>query len=295
MGGSVAGRIGPITLGGFGFYYFDKSDHNTDDDQASTFLPQGHGYLSSRFRPNVSKLGAFGFTADGDIKVLDGLKFEFEFDGLVGRDEVANANSAGGLLDMNDGSLSGWNVYGKVDQGFAPGPVKLKVGATVGFGSGDDDLTSGHGNVNKIQTQGFFPLTNVWEDSVMPDIEGISPQGLGSPVSRGYREFENTIALQGRFGFTPVAPVSVDASYTYLRAMQPIHGFDATGVLTDESSSAIGHEVDVDFTLRILPKVTYQALFGVFLPGDGAGLLINGNTDTLAKAWELKQTFTVGF
>lgn len=296
LGGNVLGKLGPVAVGGFGYYYFDRSDLDTaTGDQKSTFLPQGQGAFASRFRPNVSQLGAFGLTVDGDIKVLDGLKFEFEFDGLVGRDNVENADYAGGTLDRNDGNIRGWNLYAKVDQGFAPGPVKLKVGATLGLGSGDEDHSAGPGNVNKIQTMGFFPFTNVWEDSVMPDIEGISPQGLGSPVSRGYREFENTVAVQGRFGFTPAPPLSFDASYTFLRAMVPIHGFDATGTPTAETSQDIGHEVDVDFTLRILPKVTAKAQFGVFFPGEGAALLINGNTDAMANAWELKQSFEVGF
>ena len=86
------------------------------------------------------------------------------------------------------------------------------MGATFGMGSGDDDVTGGQGNLNKIQTMGSFPLTNVWEDSVMPDVGGISPQGLGSPVSRGYREFENTTAVQGRVRLKPARPLELTAS-----------------------------------------------------------------------------------
>ncbi|NIX57622.1 MAG: hypothetical protein GWN14_17295, partial [candidate division Zixibacteria bacterium] len=55
-----------------------------------------------------------------------------------------------------------------------------------GRGSGDDDVTGGDGNVNKLRTSGFFYITEIWEDSIMPDEEGITPQGLGAPNVRGY-------------------------------------------------------------------------------------------------------------
>ena len=50
-----------------------------------------------------------------------------------------------------------------------------------GRGSGDEDYGSGEGNINRLKTMGFFYLTEVWEDSIMPDEEGITPQGLGAP------------------------------------------------------------------------------------------------------------------
>ena len=290
LGGTFDAKLGPLSLGVFGFHYWDKSG-----SEASTFLPQGFGYLLSRHRPNISNLTALGFTADAKLPILNGMDIEFETDFLFGQDKVANTDHAGGLLDMNNGTINGWNVYFKLDQSIPAGPVCLKPGITVGAGSGDDDVTSGRGNVNKIQTMGFFPLTNVWEDSVMPDIGGISPQGLGSPVSRGYREFENTFALQGRLGFTPWHPINLAVSYTFLRAVQPITGWDATGTPTADSSQEIGHEVDVNLTMKILPKVTYKALFGTFIPGEGAALLINGNTDAMETVWELKQVFVVAF
>ncbi|MDZ7764377.1 MAG: hypothetical protein U5K00_08100 [Melioribacteraceae bacterium] len=53
----------------------------------------------------------------------------------------------------------------------------VTLGLTAGMGSGDDDPTGGEGNVNKLRTSGFFYLTEVWEDSIMPTKEGITPQG----------------------------------------------------------------------------------------------------------------------
>jgi hypothetical protein len=290
MGGTFNAALGPVKLGVFGFHYWDKSGA-----EESSFLPQGYGYLVARHQPNISRLTAIGLTADAKLDVLNGMNIEFETDFLFGKDNVANTDHAGGTLDINNGTINGWNVYFKIDQSIPLGPVCIKPGFTLGAGSGDDDVTSGRGNVNKIQTMGFFPLTNVWEDSVMPDISGISPQGLGSPVSRGYREFENTFALQGRLGFTPWNPVNIMVSYTFLRAIQPIHGWDATGTPTVQASQEIGSEVDVNLTIKILPKVTYKALFGAFIPGNGAALLINGNADALETAWEMKQVFVVAF
>ncbi len=290
LGGTVAVTAGPMTIGAFGFYYWD----NTDDGD-STFLPQGYGYLVARHQPNKSRVGAIGVTLDGTLPIAAGLKLQLEVDGLFGKDNVDNTDHAGGLLDINNGDLNGFNAYVRADQAIAAGPVGLRGGLTFGVGSGDADKTSGRGNINKIQTMGFFPLTNVWEDSVMPDIGGISPQGLGSPVSRGYREFENTMALQARFGITPWNPISLDLSYTYLRAVTPIHGWDATGTPTDDESSDIGHEVDANLVVKIWPGVTYKALFGVFLPGDGAGYLMLGHADDLAPAWEVKQVLAVAF
>jgi len=290
-GGSLDVKLGPMTLGAFGYHYWDKTD-----EQDSSFLPQGVGYLVARFQPNITTLTALGITLDGKLDVLGGLSLAVEADALFGTDATANADHAGGLLDINDGRINGWNAYLKVDQAIPFGRgAGVHPGFTMGVGSGDDDPTSGRGNVNKIQTMGFLPLTNVWEDSVMPDIAGISPQGLGSPVSRGYREFENTLALQPRVGVVPWAPLRFDISYTFLRAIQPIFGWDATGTPTATSSREIGHEVDVNATVKILPKVTWKTLFGVFLPGEGAALLITGDASNREAAWEVKQVVSIGF
>ena len=291
VGGSVDVKLGPMTLGVFGAHYWDK----TNGQEGSSHLPNGVGYLRSRFRPNLSVLTALGMTVDGTLPVLGGLAIEAEGDVLFGADKVANTDHAGAMLDINDGTVTGWNAYFKADQTLPVGPVVITPGLTFGVGSGDDDPTAGRGNINQISTMGFFPLTNVWEDSVMPDISGISPQGLGSPVSRGYREFENTIAIQGRVGFVPYKPLSLTVSYTFLQATRPVFGFDAAGAPSTESSRALGQEVDVNLAVKIMPGVTWKALFGAFIPGEGASLLITGASTNTETAWELKQVVTVGF
>lgn len=80
-------------------------------------------------------------------------------------------------MDVNNGDLSGYNL---------DADARMKLGA---------------GNINKVRTNGFFYVTEVWEDSLMPDEEGITPQGLGSPASRDCREFENIAEKLSPFSF----------------------------------------------------------------------------------------------
>ena len=289
FGGTVSAKTGPMKLGLFGYYYMDRSGDGT-----KTLWPNGLGYTMSRFRPNISTAMAFGLTADGSLDLADGLDLAIEGDFLSGTDDVKNADHAGGLLDINDGTLSGWNAYLAADQHFAVG-VPMRVGLTFGMGSGDDDVTSGHGNLNKLSTQGFFAFTNVWEDSVMPDIEGISPQGLGSPVSRGYREFENTTAVQARVGIKPHEKLDLELSYSYLMATRPVHGWDATGTPTAASSSDLGMELDANAGLVIWKGFSYKVEFGYFIPGDAAALLIGGSTTSMDAPWEIKQVVAAKF
>lgn len=295
FGLDVKGTVGPMKLGLFAAAYLDGSGRDDTGAQQETYLPNGLGYGTSRFKPNLSTVVAAGLTADGVVPVAGGLTLAVEADFLWGEDHVDNTTFNGGLMDVNNGNLFGYNLYLKAEQALMAKKTPLRVSALVGVGSGDADPTGGSGNVNAIQSQGQFTMTNVWEDSIMPDVGGISPQGLGSPVSRGYRELENTTALQAGFGVTPVPALSLDASYTWLRATAPVHAFDATGAPTADSSAALGQEVDVNAKLKIYKKVSWDALFGVFLPGEAAGYLINGNADVLKPAWELKQVVSVGF
>jgi hypothetical protein len=129
----------------------------------------------------------------------------------------------------------------------------------------------------------------------MPDIAGISPQGLGSPVSRGYRELENTTVGMARYGLSPVKQVKLEVVGAYLRSTQPVRGFDATGVPTKDAASDLGWEVDGNASVDVYPGVQLAERFGYFTPGEAAGLLINGNTDTLDAAWELKTEASVRF
>jgi hypothetical protein len=249
-----------------------------------THLPQGLGYKRSRFAPNVSDLVAVGVAASG---THGGLTWKAEADWLRGRDLVRNEGFQDGLLDVNDGVLTGGNAYADVQQAFELG-VPLLAGVTLGMGSGDEDPRSGHGNVNRMSTMGFFPLLNVWEDSVMPDIEGISPQGLGSPVSRGYRELENTMVAAARVGADPVERLHVEVVGAGLLATEPVHAFDWEDVPVDRTARRLGAEIDANATLTVLEGLQVRELAGVFLPGRAAAYVINGNAATLDPAWELR-------
>lgn len=273
----------------YGLYYNDRSGDGT-----ATYTPNGLGYFEARYRPNVSSALAIGAASSGKAEVLGGLSWSAEAAWLTGQDKVDNADYAGGLLDQNNGQLKGWVAYGLVDQTL-PLALPLTLGAAVGAGSGDADKSSGAGNINKIMTMGFFQFTNVWEDSVMPDQEGISPQGLGSPLSRGYREFENTLAVQGRVGVQPHEKLKLLATYTWLHAVTPIQGWDSTGALTDDSSQKIGQEIDANLDWNVWKGFSYQVQWGIFLPEAGAGYLILGHADDLAPAWEVKQMVTAKF
>lgn len=277
-----------VTAEFYGIYYQDKSGDNLE-----TYAPNGVGYLEARFRPNLSMVSAFGLSSDAKLPVAGGLKLQAEGAYLIGRDDVNNADHAGGLLDVNNGELSGWTAFLAADQSLMGAPLTL--GASFGIGSGDDDVTGGKGNINKVMTQGFFPFTNVWEDSVMPDVEGISPQGLGSPVSRGYREFENTMAVQGRLALKPHDRVKVVASYSYFRAMNGVPGFDETGAPLPSGAVDLGQELDVNLFVNVYKGFDYACLFGVFMPGQAAGNLMLGNGSNLAPAWEVKQVVTAKF
>ncbi|MCK6515132.1 alginate export family protein [Myxococcota bacterium] len=273
----------------YGLYYLDNSGGGS-----ATYVPNGLGHNLARFRPNISSALALGAAGSGTAPVLGGLSWAAEAAWLQGQDDVANLDSAGGTLDINNGQLKGWVAYALADQTLGEA-LPVSVGAAFGAGSGDADRAGGDGNLNKIMTMGQFNFTNVWEDSVMPDQEGISPQGLGSPLSRGYREFENTIAVQGRLGVKPHDKVKLLATYTFLQATTPIQGWDATGALTDAQSSSLGQEVDFNLDWNVWKGFSYQAQTGVFLPGDAAGLLILGHSNNLAPAWEIKQVVTAKF
>lgn len=255
-------------------------------------LPDGLGYARSRFTPHVSQLATVGAAFEGK---RDKTSWKAEVDGLYGRDNIANTAHNGGKVDLNDGTLYGWIAYGELTQGFGAEKLPMRGGMVVGVGSGDPDPTSGAGNVTRMATMGFSPLLNVWEDSVMPDVEGISPQGLGSPVSRGYRELENTTAILGKYGIKPVKQLDVELVGAYLRSTAPVPAFDANGVPTGASASDLGWEVDVNGTWELKKGLKARALFGYFQPGTAAAYNVNGNADAMDAAWELKNELIVLF
>lgn len=260
----------------FGFFYKDRGIRD-----GSAYLIDDLQYNRPRFTPQVTQLFAGGLACDF---TLGKIKLNGEASYLIGKDDIANAGFAGALNvnrsandalkhDVNDGDLSGYNLYLK-----ATLPGTFTPGVVFGLGSGDDDPTSGKGNVNKLRTAGFFYVTEIWEDSVMPDEEGITPQGLGAPNTRGYREFENTTLVQanGTYKFSP--KVSLFGSYTFIRATQPIYAWTATGGPNlNLSSKDIGQEIDGRLEFNFQENLTGALRGGIFFPGKGAQYLINGS------------------
>lgn len=265
----------------FGLYYNDASI-----DDGTAYIMDGLDYLRARFAPHVTQLMAFGLSGSiksGKFSVLG------EFDYLTGKDDIENgASDAKQRYDVNDGNIAGFNLYVKPTFQVTPA---FSLGGVFGMGSGDDDVTSGAGNVNKLRTSGFFYVTEIWEDSIMPDEEGITPQGLGAPNTRGYREFENTTLLQVNATYKLMANLKAFASYTYITATQPIHAWstDASGwTIGAENSTDIGSEIDLKFDYGILPSLDFSLRGGVFMPGDAAGYLINGTNKYSDTVREIK-------
>ena len=300
----------------FGLYYKDASIKDKN-----AFVPDKLQFFKTRFSPQVTQLMAFGVA--GSYK-MGKLKINGEFDYLVGKDDIQNkvtvvdslnnesvlnvhgTGTSGAktqMWDINDGNLSGYNLYLKANYAATD---KLKVGAIFGMGSGDDDLTGGKGNVNKLRTSGFFYITEVWEDSIMPDEEGITPQGLGAPNVRGYRELENTTIVQLNADAKLLDNLSLFASYSYIRATQPIYewkkqtiqrwnGFQYETVysgsvpnMQGKSANDLGQEIDFKFVWKVQKALAIGLRGGYFMPGSAAGYLINGTDEYDSAAWELK-------
>lgn len=220
---------------------------------------------------------------------------------LQGKDDIANTTFAGPLNvnrantdplkhDINNGDLYGYNFYLK-----AALPGKFTPGVIFGLGSGDKDPTSGKGNINKLRTAGFFYITEIWEDSVMPDEEGITPQGLGAPNVRGYRELENTTLAQVNGTYKISAKASVFGSYTYLRATEPIYAWTAAGPNLTLGSKDLGQEIDGRLDFAFQENLTGSLRGGIFFPGKGAQYLINGASTWGDPAVELRTMLELKF
>jgi hypothetical protein len=287
---SGANSTEDFTYDAFAFYYLDRS--TTD---MTAFVPDGLQFFKTRFSPQISELMAFGASAKWK---LGKLTLDGEFDILTGKDKIENAvYGAKQLWDINNGDLSGYNFYLK---GNYAATDKVAVGGVIGMGSGDDDLTQGSGNVNKLRTSGFFYITEVWEDSIMPDEEGITPQGLGAPNVRGYRELENTTAIQINTTLKPFPKFSAFFSYTYLMATQDIHAWASDGqgdwtIDPNTKANDIGQEIDFRFGYQLYKELGLMLRGGYFMPGDAAGYLLNGTTEYSDAAWELKGMVTYKF
>jgi hypothetical protein len=279
-----------FTYDAFAFYYTDRS--TTD---MTAFVPDGLQFFKTRFSPQISELMAFGAAANW---TLGKLELSGEFDILTGKDKIENTlHGAKQLVDINNGDLSGYNIYLK---GNYAATDKVAVGGVIGMGSGDDNLTQGSGNVNKLRTSGFFYITEVWEDSIMPDEEGITPQGLGAPNVRAYRELENTTAIQLNTTLKPFPKFTAFFSYTYLLATEDIHAWASDGqgdwtIDPNTKANDIGQEFDFRFGYQFYDELGIMLRGGYFMPGDAAGYLINGTNAFDDPAWELKGLVTYKF
>ena len=288
---SLSGKVGKIQIDPFVAFY--------DDSNSNPYVPGQLQYFNARFTPNLSRATALGFAWKG---ALGKATFKGEGDYLFGKDKIKNASSGPNqLLDVNNGDLSGHNLYLDIKVPLGRG----LLGGTFGLGSGDRDPMSGKGNINRIRTQGFFYVTEVWEDSIMTDERGITPQGLGSPASRGYREFENTTLLQVSYSL----PFGKDKDWTLLgagtllRATQPLHpwrdvngsGAIDPGEFSSESSKDLGKEMDLRIDWKLLPSLTWTLRGGVMFAGNATGYLVNGTNRFSRNPWELRTTVRFNF
>ena len=288
---AYAFKAGDWNLNPYVAYYSDKGI-----DDGTAYIPQGFQYFLARFRPQITDATVLGFSFAGTAGKL---KLKGEVDILSGNDEIYNVDSGPKqVLDVNNGDLEGWNIY--LDASLPLGPGKL--GGVFGMGSGDDDVMSGKGNMNKIRTNGFFYITEVWEDSVMPDELGITPQGLGSPASRGYREFENTTLFQLNYTWNINERFLYFVSGTVIKATEDIYAWSggADGIvgpadMGPEHSSDLGEELDMKLVWKVTPGLAWIFRGGYFWAGDAAGYLINGHTDVLENAYELRTTIKFSF
>lgn len=277
----------------FGLYYNDQS---TKDNTA--YLLDGLDYFRPRFAPHVTQLMVFGVS--GIVK-FGKFSVTGEFDYLTGKDDISNTNyDAKQRYDINNGDLSGYNLYLKPV--FQVVPKKFSLGGVIGIGSGDEDKTGGAGNINKLRTSGFFYVTEIWEDSIMPDEEGITPQGLGAPNTRGYREFENSTLFQLNGTYNVKPNLSTFVSFTLIKATQPIYewttGADENGsfwTIGSANSKDIGKEIDFKVDYKIYSNLIFTVRGGIFMPGDAAGYLINGTNEYNDNVKELKSTLTYKF
>jgi hypothetical protein len=296
---SYKNKFGATNIEAYGAYYNDAS---IDDNAA--YLIDGIDYNRPKFTPQVTSLAILGLAGKSKVGKLN---FTYEANYLTGKDDITNAthegiNNVNGNVDafkydINNGDLSGYNIYLKADYTVSDA---VAVGAVAGMGSGDDDPTDGDGNVNKLRTSGFFYLTEVWEDSIMPDEEGITPQGLGAPNVRAYRELENTTALQVNLTFKATKCLKLYTSFTYIKATQPVYAIVNGAPDLNTSATDLGMEVDFLANYKIMDKLNLIFRGGFFMPGTASQYLINGaegnGTDTWDKSpWELKTVILFKF
>jgi hypothetical protein len=137
----------------------------------------------------------------------------------------------------------------------------------------------------------------------MPDEEGITPQGLGSPGSRGYREFENTTLLQVNYTVPFKRQFRLFLAGTYLRATEALSPWSDVnrnnviepGEFGTARSNDLGSELDALLDWTLMPNLVWTVRGGYMFAGDAAGYLINGNALSRKDPWELRTTVRVNF
>ncbi|MCA9727691.1 MAG: hypothetical protein KC729_08405 [Candidatus Eisenbacteria bacterium] len=278
----------------FAFNPFYASYQDRSNADGSTLLPNGLPYLDARFRPNVTRATALGVAV---ASRLGGLRVDLEIDQLKGVDRVPNVDSGPlELLDVNNGDLAGSNLY--LRAAYTAG--RFEIGGIYAKGSGDDNVTTGEGNLNRLRTDGRFFITEVWEDGLMPD-QGVHPDGLGSPDVRGYRELENTKIIQGFLGLRLRHNIQFAGSVSMIRASQLLPTWadaNVDGVITVDEigpglSDQLGSEFDARIDWDVEQKLSVTLRGGLFLPREAASLLMYGTTQHQEAARELRLTVSV--
>jgi hypothetical protein len=262
-----------------------------------SYLPNEVQYFNARFRPNITSASVLGLAFSGKTGRVT---LKGEVDILSGEDKINNLNSGPNqLLDVNNGDLEGYNLYVDGKMPFR----KATLGFVLGQGSGDSDVTSGKGNINKIRTNGFWYVTEVWEDSIMPDEEGITPQGLGSPGSRGYRELENTTLAQVNFSYPLRSDLRLFLSASGMRATKPLRPWrdvNGNGVIEPSEfgttrSRDLGTEFDFMVDYTVMPNLIWTLRGGYMWAGDATGYLINGTNAFDSDPWEIRTTLRFNY
>ncbi|MBK8232299.1 MAG: hypothetical protein IPK72_17360 [Candidatus Eisenbacteria bacterium] len=280
--------------GGFKLSPFFASYNDRGNADGSTLLPDGYS-LDARFRPNISTAKVFG----ASLALRRGiLQIDAELDQLSGTDRVPNSDSGTfERFDVNNGDLTGSNLYAR----FALAGSRIELGGTFAQGSGDDDPRTGEGNINSLHTNGYFGLTEIWEDTIALDEQGIAPGGLGSPFVRGYRGLENTRVLQAHAALQATRGTRVTGSFSLIRATKAIRGWadgNTDGVISaDEFGSAIstqlGSEIDGRIDWKLRNDATLSLRGGMFFPREAVGWLIHGTAKYQEKSQELRLLLTV--
>ncbi|MCA9754845.1 MAG: alginate export family protein [Candidatus Eisenbacteria bacterium] len=278
-----------LSLRPFFVYYVDRSGGDGD-----LVYPDQLPYLEARFQPGITRATAFGLS----FALRRGLiSVEGEYDNLRGVDRLGDANfGPDEIHDVNNGDLTGANLYLRGALGGARG----ELGVILAQGSGDEDPRTGEGNITRIATDGGFFITEVWEDSVMPD-RGYYPGGLGSPLVRGYRELENTKIVQGFASFRPTPNLRLFASVSMIRASEALREWsdaNGNGVLeVDEfgpgTSTELGSELDVRIEWAVDRRLQLELAAGRFLPRVASSYLLYGHDQAQEAANEIRATITV--